>query len=68
VPTCLGGGQAAREYRVAVANSPGAPRDIESMGRQVFRILRGWSGAGVTTPEPFTRLDMLFPGLPRWNT
>ena len=59
--------QAAREYRVAVANSQGAPRDIESMGRQVFRILLGWNAVGVTIPEPFTQLDTLFPGMPPWN-
>jgi hypothetical protein len=56
--------QAAREYRVAVANSQGAPRDFESMGRQAFRILLGWNAAGATIPESFTRLDTLFPGMP----
>jgi hypothetical protein len=60
--------QAAREYRVAVTNSQGAPRDVESMGRQVCRILLGWNAAGATIPESFIRLDTLFPGMPRWNS
>jgi hypothetical protein len=59
--------QAAREYRVAVENSRNAPRDIESMGRQAFRILMGWSTVGAALPQPFAQLESLFPGLPHWK-
>ncbi len=56
---------AAREYRVAIENSRGALRDIESIGRQVCLIVMGWSRVGVAIPEPFTQLHLLFPSVPR---
>ena len=58
--------QAAREYSVAVENSRNAPRDIESMGRQAFRILMGWH---TIAPCPSHSLNSTIcsPVCPRWN-